>query len=115
MELSKRSPEEVVKAHLDAINASDLDLIMRDYADDVVFASFEGAQQGKEAARAMFAGLGPLGLKFELDKLVTAGEIVYVDWHAEGPTLKVEGGTDTFVVRNGLITGQTAKAAFTPK
>ena len=115
MELSERSPEDVVKAHLDALNAVDLEAIMRDYADDAVLASADGAQVGKDAIRAMFAGIGPLGLNFQVDKLVAAGEIVYIDWHAQGTSLKVENATDTFVVRDGLIVGQTAKAAFTPK
>jgi ketosteroid isomerase-like protein len=115
MDRSKRSPEEVVRAHLDALNVADLEAIMRDYADGAVLATADGATEGKDAIRTMFAGIGPLGLNFQVDKLVAAGEIVYIDWHAEGTTLKVENATDTFVVRDGLIVGQTAKAAFTPK
>ena len=36
-------------------------------------------------------------------------DLAYVEWACESATSRVDAGTDTFVVANGLITRQTAR------
>jgi ketosteroid isomerase-like protein len=115
MDLSKRSPEEVVKAHLDALNAADLEAIMRDYADDALLITADGVVNGKQAIRGLFQSILPMAMKFELASLVAVGDLVYIDGRAEGPSAVVEDATDTFIVRDGLIVGQTARMTVLPK
>lgn len=110
MDLSKRSPEEVVKAHVEALNQRDLAAIMRDYGEDAYLISADAVQKGRTAIEQVFAGVLPMGLNFETDELVAEGDLVLLQWNARSASVSLV-GVDTFLVRDGLIVGQTVKAA----
>jgi hypothetical protein len=98
------STEDVLAHHLQAIPEG-VDSIMRDYAEDSVLFTPDGALRGLEGIRAFFTGF--LGssppeliqaltlLRQEID-----GEYAYILWKAE-PFIPL--ATDTFLVRGGKI------------
>jgi ketosteroid isomerase-like protein len=105
--------EIVLGQHVQALVSRSLDSIMRDYTDDAVVFSPNGAFKGSENIRAFFtAALGMLPPEalnnLKVIKQDIDGEFVYVLWSAE-PAIQFAG--DTFCIRDGKIVMQ----AFVPK
>ncbi|HEX4001887.1 MAG TPA: nuclear transport factor 2 family protein [Candidatus Acidoferrales bacterium] len=108
-----RTPEEVVKHHLDAFTRHDLDAVLSDYADDAIFLAPKQAVQGKPALRKMFESFfvnrgdskAPAPV-FEA-KVTADGDVGYEHWVMNpGKPGSIE-GTDAFVVRHGKIVFHT--------
>ena len=97
--------------HLSSFQDNDLDAVASDYTDESVLITAEATYTGRTAIRGFFANLIPQFPKrqtrFELDKMIVDGELVFIVWHAITPTLKVPLGTDTFLVKDGKIHRQT--------
>lgn len=101
----------VTDHHIEALLASDLEGVMKDYTDDsVVISNLGGVARGLDAIRASFSpvtdGGGIPGLEISVEHV--DGDIAYVTWSAEG----IPFGTDTFVVRDNKIAVQTAAMHF---
>lgn len=99
------SPEDVVKHHIDAVLANDLDAIADDYADDAVLLHIPDSIVGKDAIRALFSSFPPGALPTEvsIDGMACHGDYVYVEYHHAGGR-----GGDTFQIRDGKIVMQSA-------
>ena len=96
----------VLKRHLDAVKAGDIDGIMADYAADAVFYTPDGPLRGQAAIRGFFEELKLPAEFWESFKMIrqdTEGEIAYMVWSGGVSPL----GTDTFVIRGGKIVVQT--------
>lgn len=111
--------QEILDRHMEAFLAGDLDAVMADYADDAVMISPNGTRTGaaeiREAFAGLFAGLfAPGNYTFHTDQAVAIGDVAYVRWHAECPGVTVPIGSDTLVVRDGLIVAQTVALMVTP-
>lgn len=107
--LAARTPEQVVKHHLDAFTHHDLEAVLSDYADDAIFIAPKSTVQGKPALRKMFASFFSNSGNSEtpaptFDATVTAqGDVGYEHWVMNpGKPGSIE-GTDAFVVRHGKI------------
>jgi ketosteroid isomerase-like protein len=114
------STAEVLDHHLAAFGAADVDEIMVDYADGAVFYTPDGPVRGaaaiREAFRRVFADAFPrAGTTLEMRQRFAEGEVAYIVWSAETPTMRVPIGTDTFVVRSGKIVVHTFAAHILPK
>jgi ketosteroid isomerase-like protein len=99
------STESIVEHHLGALQAGDVDEVMKDYADDaVMITAGMGVAEGTEALRTAFSMI-PEGMfaGFEITEMVVAGETAMVNWTTDSLSF----GTDTFVVRDGKIMAQT--------
>lgn len=97
--------------HSEALQAGDLEELMKDYAEDsVVVTNLGGVVRGLDAIRAMFApvadGGAPAGLENAVEHV--DGEVAYVTWSAEG----IPFGTDTFVIKDGKILVQSVAMHF---
>jgi ketosteroid isomerase-like protein len=111
-----RSPQEVFGHHAQALGAEDLDEIVGDYSDDAVFISPAGVQRGKDGIRQAFTKL--LGevpqAAWDIKTTIYEGDILFLEWGAEGGGNRIEDGIDTFVFRDGLIRVQTVRYTLQP-
>jgi hypothetical protein len=107
---SMRAPEDVFEDHLRRAREGDVEGDVREnYAADVVLVDREKVRHGHEgvfdAARQLAAELPHASFEYVTTRVV--GEIAYLVWTATAQGARVEHGTDTFVIRDGLIRAQT--------
>jgi ketosteroid isomerase-like protein len=111
-----RSPQEVFDHHAQALGAEDLDEIVADYSDDAVFITPAGVLRGKDGVRQGFTKL--LGevpqATWDIKTTIYEGDILFLEWGAEGGGNRIEDGIDTFVFRDGLIRVQTLRYTVHP-
>ena len=112
-----RTPDEVVQHHFKALGDGDLEEIMTDYAPDAVLISRAGTVAGADAIRGAFGQLLTTlpNIAWTASAQVSAGDTVLLEWSADAGSVAVEDGVDTFVVRDGLIRSQTARASWQPR
>ena len=118
MELSNRTTDQVVTAHLQALGARNLDAIMEDYTDDAILITPTDIFKGKEALRAFFGwaleNLLTADVKLTVNKQVAENDLAYIIWEAHSDKLNISTATDTFIVLNGKISRQTALLVMNP-
>lgn len=97
------SCEIVMRRHLDAVKARNVDALVADYADDAVIAKGSILIEGKHAIANAFAKM-PADLSDApvIDSAVTVGEYYFVVWHIPGGPQ----GSDLFHIREGKIVFQ---------
>ncbi|MCH7790510.1 MAG: nuclear transport factor 2 family protein [Acidobacteria bacterium] len=106
--MSTRSAQEVLDHHVEALMAGDLDAILSDYADDAVMISPMGVAKGHEALGGMFGAIPTEFWEgFEITQQNCEGEIAYMVWKTDS----ISSGSDTLIVRDGLVVGQTVVMA----
>jgi hypothetical protein len=112
-----RTPQEVFQHHGQALGAADLDEIVADYTDDALFITPAGVKRGKAGVREGFIQLlaDVPDATWELPTQIYEGDILLLEWKADGRTNRVEDGIDTFVFRDGLIRVQTVRYTLIPK
>jgi ketosteroid isomerase-like protein len=111
-----RSPQEVFGHHAQALGAEDLEEIVANYSDDVIFITPAGVppRQGRH----------PPGVH-QAPRRAAAGRVGHRDHPlrgrrhaarvgAEGGGNRVDDGIDTFVFRDGLIRVQTLRYTLQP-
>lgn len=121
--MSKATPitstADVLEHHLTAFGEQDISELMVDYTDDSVITSNVGTFRGRDEIQTLgeqlFAEFSQDGVEMTVDTQAVEGEIGYAVWHAETPDNVYEFGTDTLVVRNGVIESQTFAVKVTPK
>ena len=106
-----RSTQEVLDHHIQAF-AEGIDSLMMDYNENSYIISQQGSFHGIEEIRNFFVAFVeslPEGFidKFNLTNNVVHGDIAYITWDAQ-PWFPF--GTDTFVIKNGMINYQTFAA-----
>jgi ketosteroid isomerase-like protein len=110
MNAQSSETEAVVRNHLQAfVEKKGVAAILSDYAEDARFHTEARTYRGKPEIREFFenflASLPPGAAEgFALRTLRVGGDVAYITWSA-GRDIPL--GTDTFVVRNGLIVSQT--------
>lgn len=108
--------------HVEAFARGDVPVIMADYADDAKIVTAMGVLDGKAAIEEMFASnLGPGGFfSPETSRtsftppVVVDDEVAVVYWQTVTDSVRIAGGIDTFVVRDGKIALQTASGEAVP-
>ena len=111
LELDKITAEtqKVWQEHIDSWDARDLDGIMVHYREDSIFVGNNTVYRGVEAIRGVFTHLFDLFSKGGnlIEPAVIEGELIYILWNFTPTGDNTYFGTDTFIVRNGIITYQT--------
>jgi ketosteroid isomerase-like protein len=111
-----RSPQKVFGHHAQALGAKDLEEIVADYSDDAVFITPAGVLRGTDGIRQAFTKL--LGevpqATWDIKTTIYEGDILFLEWGAEGGGNRIEDGIDTFVFRDGLIRVQTVRYTLQP-
>ena len=113
-----RTTESVLQHHLEAFATQDMEAILVDYAPSATVVSGDRIAQGHDEIRGFFEwafGLLPKGSSFDLDQQFIKDDIAYITWQAESPSVRAPMGSDTFIVRDGLIQTQTVAAYMEPK
>lgn len=77
--------------------------------------TFRGLEDIQPMGEQMFEEFSQDGVEFAIDDQTVEGDVGYVVWHAETPDNVYEFGTDTLVVRDGVIDHQTFVMKVTPK
>ena len=111
--------KDVLDHHLAAFGAGDVDEILKDYTDDSVLLTADGAIRGRDELRAaftsFFSGLfAPGSYEFAMDAVHVEGDVAYIVWHASCEPGDIAQGTDTFLIRDGTIAVQTYTAKVVP-
>lgn len=83
--------------------------IEKNYSPSVVLISSVRTFHGKDGVRASAAQLErDIGeAEFEYVRKVVEGEFAYLLWKARSPTVTVENGVDSFLIRDGQIQAQS--------
>jgi len=109
---------DVLDHHLHCFGKGDLDGILSDYIDAVLFTP-DGPLVGVDSIRPVFEAMleefGISGATFEILEMAVHDDCAYILWTAETADNTYEMGTDTFVIRNGKITTQSFAGKITPK
>ena len=102
------SAVEVVESHMKAFDGNNMDEIVGDYADDVVFILPNEVRQGRQAVYDFFApqraGDNPPALTYEIES--TEGSVVVAPWALGAGTPGEMTGRDVFIVEDGKIQSQ---------
>ena len=110
---------QLVDQHTARFGAGDLEGLLSEYHEDVVFLSPYGVLKGVAAMRplfeAMIAEFSLPGVSFALLSRAVEGDYAYLSWKAETPRNSYAMGSDTMVFRDGKIILQTAAFHVTPK
>ena len=113
------STKDVLDHHLKCFGEGDLKGILADYAPGAVLFTPDGPLTGVDAIKplfqAIFAEFGKPGASFSMKQQFVEGDYAYILWTAETADNVYEVGTDTFVVRDGMIVAQSFAGKITPK
>jgi SnoaL-like domain len=94
---------EVFDRHMSHQLDRDLDTILTDYAPDAIVVGPDGIGSGHDHIRASYEQVLPLIGSLDVTSLQVQGEVVYVNFRAHSDGRDDLVGTDTFVIRDGLI------------
>jgi ketosteroid isomerase-like protein len=95
---------EAFDRHLSHQLDGDLDAILSDYARDAVVVGPEGIGSGHDHIRKSYERVLPLISSLDLTPSVQVqGEVLYLTFRAQRDGKDELVGTDTFVIRDGLI------------
>jgi hypothetical protein len=94
---------EVFERHMSHQLDRDLDTILTDYAPDAIVVGPDGIGSGHDHIRASYEQVLPLIGSLDVTSLQVQGEVVYVNFRAHSDGRDDLVGTDTFVIRDGLI------------
>ncbi len=101
---------QVLASHEAALGEQDAAKVSTHYAPDAVVIVNGNTYHGPEAIASMYAQLihELPEATWRTNVAVVHEDLAYVEWACESAASKVEFGTDTFIVTDGLITRQTA-------
>jgi ketosteroid isomerase-like protein len=94
---------EVFDRHVSHQLERDLDVILSDYAPDAIVVGPDGIGSGHDHIRASYEQVLPLIGSMEVTSVQVQGEVVYLTFRAHSDGRDDLVGTDTFVIREGLI------------
>jgi ketosteroid isomerase-like protein len=94
---------EVFDRHVSHQLDRDLDAILTDYAPDAIVVGPDGIGSGHDHIRASYEQVLPLIGSLDVTSVQVHGEVVYVTFRARNDGTDDLVGTDTFVIRDGLI------------
>jgi ketosteroid isomerase-like protein len=94
---------EVFDRHMSHQLDRDLDAILTDYAPDAIVVGPDGIGSGRDHIRASYEQVLPLIGSLDVTSVQVQGEVVYVNFRAHSDGRDDLVGTDTFVIRDGLI------------
>ena len=93
-----------------AVTEGDMPRVLKDYSDDAVLLTPQGALLGHEGVESFYAqALAMLpGLQLSATSVVSGGNALLVNWTASSSTGSISDGVDTFVFADDSIKVQTS-------
>lgn len=113
MTASETLTKQIVNHHLTAFGNNDLTEIMKDYTEESVVLTPDGALKGLTAIRKFFAEYFvtiPTGSAFKMKQLLVVGNAAYIVWTSESTIAKIALGTDSFFLEGDKIQLHTVAA-----
>jgi hypothetical protein len=110
--------EEILNHHVSAFVETDLDEIMKDYAERSELLTPQGPVSGLNAIRSWFEEIFkavPKGSPLDLKQTIIRGNVAYIVWSGESPFVSIPFGVDTFIMENDTILFQALGAQIVPK
>ena len=109
--ISEEKTKEVLEHHMTAFKANDLEATLDDYTEESVLitpdASFKGLAEIRKNFENAFAAFPKDSVTITINKSVVVNDLAYILWQAKTPKFELSYATDTFVVQDGKIIGQT--------
>lgn len=108
--MTNRSAVEVLDDHLRESQVGSIeDDLARNYASDLVVLSGRGIHRGHDGLRQLAELLRQElpNATFEYRTRLVEGEMGFLEWTARADGALVEDGADSYLIREGLIVGQT--------
>jgi len=109
----KKTVEQLLESHNEAVFSKNFEKIVEDYSDDALLVTLYGTFKGKESIKAFFK-------KFLLEmmpnmkpvdspnnKLIISDDTLIIRWCGESDIAKITDGVDTFIEKDGKIWRQT--------
>jgi SnoaL-like protein len=114
--LRQRTPLEAIEEHLALLRARDLEGALCDYAPDAVVILPGQVASGLDEIRTGLSGFAQLfgDAVPEIDSLTSVNSVVLLTFHVVGPELSIPAGSDTYIVKKGLIQYQTVHDVIVP-
>ena len=110
--------EDVVQQHIEAFRTRDVDVIVADFAEDVVVQTPYEVVRGRDELRTWFGGildLLPPGTETVVDSVSSVDDVVLVTWHADTDAFSLPLVVDTHIVRDGKIAATTMAYHLVPR
>jgi hypothetical protein len=105
--------------HLESLAAGDLEAILSDYDEGSVLITPDGPLRGLAEIRRLFEKIVtvmlPPGSELEILRTECERELAYTVWRGSSANFSFLIGTDTFIIRDGIIVYQTFAAQIVPK
>jgi hypothetical protein len=100
-----RTPQEVFSDHLAAIARRDIGAISKDYTDDAVLITAQGALEGRAGVEQFYAQVLESfpDLELHVTSTVYAKDALLVRWTSTASAGRVDDGVDTFSFAAGQI------------
>jgi ketosteroid isomerase-like protein len=117
---SSKDTEAVVQRHIDAFARGDVPALLADYTHDVTFLSaLTGEIKGRAALEQLYVtifrdALPPATTQIMFGQILALGDVAIVPWDAVNSSVRTQGATDVFVVRDNKIVAQIGAGAFVP-
>lgn len=111
-----RTPEDILNAHVLAVTQGDLPGVLKDYSDDAIFLTPQGALYGHEGVESFYSqALATLpGLQLTATSVASGGNAALVNWTGSSSTGSISDGVDTFVFADDSIKVQTSSFTVKP-
>lgn len=111
-----RTPEEILTAHVLAVTNGDLPEILKDYGDDAVLLTPQGALYGRQGVETFYVqALASLPvLQLHATSVISGGSALLVTWTATSSAGSIKDGVDTFVFADDSIELQTTSFTIQP-
>jgi ketosteroid isomerase-like protein len=108
-----RSTEDVFNHHMDAFLRKDLKDLATDFNEKSIFITSTGEKRIgvdaiSDAYSQIFQSLEQ-GSAFDLKQVNIEDDIVFLEWTLKSPSININDGVDTFVIRDGSIHAQTVR------
>jgi ketosteroid isomerase-like protein len=117
--LSRRTPQQVLTHHGEAMKAEDVDAVVQDFAETACLVTSDTVIRGNEGIRDFFARFFQAFPRTQWtqwsSKATFADNIVLLEWTADSARGTVPDGVDTVVFQEGLIQCQTIHFTVLPK
>jgi hypothetical protein len=114
--LQHRTATEAIEEHLALLRARDLEGALCDYADDAVVILPDQVASGISEIRTGLSGFAQLfgDAVPEIDSLTSVDSVVLLTFHVTDDDLSIPNGSDTYIVKKGLIRYQTVHDVIVP-
>lgn len=114
--LQQRTATEAIEEHVALLRAGNLEGALCDFADDAVVILPGQVASGIDEIRAGLSGFAQLfgDAVPEIDSLTSVDSVVLLTFRVIGAELSIPNGSDTYIVKKGLIRYQTVHDLIVP-